>query len=264
MRFHNVTLVVRRTSKFPASILTSNRKDFSTRHGHVVSIMPPKRKRATAQSPAPVSTNPRRRSSRIVDKEVAPDDTDSPQDGLGIITGGGKRARRKGGDARDSRKDVQRAMESLQDMENQLQSAVKRQQLAVENSDLTCEVDPDLDGDTTIPAKRPGKSTVINDHKRETADVEMEQEPLDAKEAVVAKRDLDPSTMEDDGIERGARREPPVNSEMLPLPWKGRLGYVRDSILQERLGVPGRLGRRCFQGPLLTIVSYCRPVSTPI
>lgn len=34
---------------------------------------------------------------------------------------------------------------------------------------------------------------------------------------------------DDDGpdvAERGAKRTPPVNSDYLPLPWKGRLGYV--------------------------------------
>jgi hypothetical protein len=50
--------------------------------------------------------------------------------------------------------------------------------------------------------------------KTQTPDVKVEDDEAENDDEAVA-------------VERGARRAPPVNSNLLPLPWSGRLGYVR-------------------------------------
>merc|ERR1712000_251290 len=46
-----------------------------------------------------------------------------------------------------------------------------------------------------------------------------------------------------DDVERGARRPPPVNSDTLPLPWTGRLGYVRSEDPGSSHGQPAGLAQ---------------------
>lgn len=73
--------------------------------------------------------------------------------------------------------------------------------------------------------------------KRKTAKVKAEPESPDAtpkKEAVNVKKDpqfLDPEAegdeeADEEEIQAALSRPPPVNSDYLPLPWKGRLGYA--------------------------------------
>lgn len=246
MRFNSLAVTIRRLPRLTHSTLKSPLLlgRYTSPHRHYSTSMPAKRKRAEAHQSEPKPTSVRRRrSSRIVDKDstVASNSVSPPEtETLGVIAAGPKRARRsRNGKGGDTKEEVQRAMQNLQDMENQLQSAVKRQQLAVETSDLGCEIDPDVEGNVTLPGKRwnGSTSTVINERDREQAATE-EQAPLDGDEAKVAKEDVEPGKMESDGVERGARRLPPVNSETLPLPWKGRLGYVRSLTLPRRPQAP--------------------------
>jgi UV DNA damage endonuclease len=127
---------------------------------------------------------------------------------------------------------VEEAMRELSQMEQKLQTAVRTQRLAVESSDLHVKKEaidePDirpkmyLPDQKTVPARQnlEGKSDTVT--PKSTA-------PLDMEDAALAAGDVADATGEEDGADRGANRPPPVNSDTLPLPWKGRLGYVSSS-----------------------------------
>lgn len=126
------------------------------------------------------------------------------------------------------------AMRDLSEMEHNFQTAVRRQRLAVETSDLM--MDTERPDEITL-AKQTGKSeTKINDDKpkfqvelasKEKSGPQPEKKSAtsDKTTTLVKEEDVD-ITPEEVASERGARRPPPVNSSILPLPWKGRLGYV--------------------------------------
>lgn len=113
-------------------------------------------------------------------------------------------------------------------MEEELQSAVRRQRLAVENSDLGAEKQDPLDRPFQPRMMKAAKDT-INETPADVPD-EFEKAPIDGYEADLAVGDVAETKLEDDNINRGAKRPPPVNSDQLPLPWKGRLGYVSDPV----------------------------------
>ena len=87
--------------------------------------------------------------------------------------------------------------------------------------------------------------------KKEKDDVAAEATPVKKTPAKKAAND-DMADPEADGLEEAdeaevneaSRRPPPVNSDYLPLPWKGRLGYVRQPELMNyelSLTTPGLL-----------------------
>jgi len=122
---------------------------------------------------------------------------------------------------------VEEAMRELSEMEHKLQDAVRTQRLAVESSDL--HVKKEISEEPGIRPKMysPNTDTVTAhgnlDRKSNVADTA----PLDEDDAKLAAGDVaDAKDDDDDAASRGANRPPPVNSEVLPLPWKGRLGYV--------------------------------------
>lgn len=76
-------------------------------------------------------------------------------------------------------------------------------------------------------AEQKAKKAAEKPLKNETDDGTMRADP-DGDDAAPAE---DP-----DAVRREARRPPPVHSDYLPLPWKGRLGYVRLPCLMEAIG----------------------------
>lgn len=120
---------------------------------------------------------------------------------------------------------VDRVMQDLSEMEQRFQNAVKRQRLAVESSDLGCE---DKSVKHEVVEEQPLKATkaVINEKSNDQT-MSVEKAPLDGYDAELAAGDVADASVDDEtGVDRGARRPPAVNSTVLPLPWKGRLGYV--------------------------------------
>lgn len=71
------------------------------------------------------------------------------------------------------------------------------------------------DDDEKLVVKKPVKVRAAS--KSKSQDVVADGEVGDEDEALA--------------VERGARRLPPVHSDILPLPWSGRLGYVRASVI---------------------------------
>ena len=179
--------------------------------------MPPKRKRGDVQAQPSRPEAPRRRSRRV--KEEVDNASASPY-ATKAMEAGEKKTHTVWG----SKEGVQEAVQQLSQMEEELQSAVRRQRLAVENSDLGNE---EID-----TAQIPFQPRVIKSEKdtvnEEPANIpdEIEKAPVDGYEAELAAGDMAEAKGEDDKPERGAKRPPPVNSDVLPLPWKGRLGYV--------------------------------------
>lgn len=203
-----------------------------------------KRKRNGA-SDSPSTVEPaRRRSAR--NQHAFKEESAEPT-ALGVLYANGegeRRPRAERTNSRESKQDVQRAMRNLQDMENSLQSATKKQQQAVDTSDLSVDLDEVTSTDTTVPIvpsqpPRPGKKEVVNDHTEESGSIE--QAPLSNHDAEIAEGDLAAEPMDD--VEMGARRPPPVNSDTLPLPWTGRLGYVRSEDPGSSHGQPAGLAQ---------------------
>lgn len=138
---------------------------------------------------------------------------DEPKEPLGLAGG-----------SSISQEAFQRTMKELGEMGLKLQSAVKRQRLAVETSDLS-KCDPERvreEATKTRPAlKRRAKESPEDEKVVEKPKVVQQTETADTSEA-----NADAET-----TERSARRPPPVNSDVLPLPWKGRLGYVSTGVV---------------------------------
>lgn len=174
-----------------------------------------------------MSELPRRSSRRIKEAIAEPDDKHRTSD----VEDGDTASEGRPGMALETREGVEKAMKSLSAMELKLQNAVKRQRLALETSDVGMK--PEQEYEIAI---RQDSKNLVNEILKEKA----LGDPMDGKrpngwanangdgsEHDVSMEDTGDAKLEEEvDTERGARRPPPVNSDQLPLPWKGRLGYV--------------------------------------
>ncbi|GJC90787.1 UV-damage endonuclease [Colletotrichum liriopes] len=130
---------------------------------------------------------------------------------------------------------VRCAMRELSEMENRLQNATRTSRQAVEASAIALRNDatrpedhafrPHLDTRKTDPEDRARKA-----EEERSGTPNLDAAPINGPEGEAAVGDVeDDKIREEDVPERGAGREPPVNSDYLPLPWKGRLGYPEHS-----------------------------------
>ncbi|KAH7202310.1 UV-endonuclease UvdE-domain-containing protein [Fusarium oxysporum] len=126
----------------------------------------------------------------------------------------------------DTGEGVEEAMRELSEMEQKLQTVVRTQRLAVESSDLQVKKEAANEPDIRPKMYSPNKDTVVPRGNLEGKSKVVNSVPLDEYDAELAAGDVADAKGEDDGMDRGANRPPPVNSETLPLPWKGRLGYA--------------------------------------
>ena len=217
MRFGVVVSAVLR-SQYPVALpLTLHRRGLCT-------IMPPKRKR-TGPEPSPAQTDSPRRSSRRNKKTTSLSDhpgkmASREQDGHG------KEKEHPSVDL-DTKEGVMRAMRDLSEMETKLQNASRKQRLAVENSDLS---EPGFGfHDQAPPKPRPYSPDprVVNRKPHFETDAVDEAKLKKEDECDIPMAEAEGTIAEEEaGAERGARRPPPINSDRLPLPWSGRLGYV--------------------------------------
>ena len=200
-------------------------------------------------SPADITALPRpevqvRRSSRRVAVKSADEDENKSREIEGKILG----IRPKAGDEADlgdmaerkrvAKEGVQMAIEGLARMERRLQRANKRQKMKVEE---TIFLDPrkakthseDEGGKESLreeamdqaalePAE-PLKHPQLRSSENKTFEDKTFDEGGEEANRAQIKHELEEPP---DAPERGAARPPPVNSGYLPLPWKGRLGYV--------------------------------------
>lgn len=128
---------------------------------------------------------------------------------------------------KDNKIDVENAIESLEEMELAFRRDTKRRKLQVESSIISSHDDSGerhfrprmVRGDSAV--LQPGRLLLTPEqdgHNAEQDDrVGSPGDNVDAAEDA-----LEPA-------DRGAKRPPAVNSDYLPLPWRGRLGYVSDT-----------------------------------
>ncbi|KAI0123423.1 UV-damage endonuclease [Xylariales sp. AK1849] len=160
---------------------------------------------------------------------------DGAADGKSILQATRSKAKRGSSTAL---KEVESAVDSLQEMEDTLRESVKRQKLAVKSSSVMTSQGqkPQPDDDTLLsrPAKHPTKviaaSKVGNGHTTQVLTSDSKDKPKatppDNAPDVDGEAGVDPTTEDINAIKLEGARPPPVNSDYLPLPWKGRLGYA--------------------------------------
>ncbi|RGP81797.1 putative uv-endonuclease uve-1 [Fusarium longipes] len=188
--------------------------------------MTPKRKRTGAHPPPPKPEMPDsapRRSSRRLKDTTNDDQTpkmDAKMSELKVNNPKKSRAVWESGEG------VEEAIRELSEMEHKLQDAVRTQRLAVESSDL--HVKKEIAQEPTIQPNMysPNKDTIAARGNLNGRSKVVDTAPLDEHDAKLAEGDVDDAKEDEVGADRGANRPPPVNSEVLPLPWKGRLGYA--------------------------------------
>ena len=131
-------------------------------------------------------------------------------------------------------------MHDLQDMEEQLRGAVKRQKLAVKSSSVMSNV-KERDPEDAAFLPRPVRNEIgvvpprvkgkpVAEKKGANRHGELSTFPNPGSALLVEGNADDPEAApggEDiSELKLEGSRPPPVNSDYLPLPWKGRLGYV--------------------------------------
>lgn len=199
-------------------------------HGHEyhVAVPPPEKDYQQIVTP-----NPRRSSRRSITANGAPDKGTAafPHardiENLKSKTMNPKKgAKRLDKQIRGAQEAVGDTIQSLEALELAFKRDVKRRKLQVETSTITHPGD-DMPGALHPRMKRGSSDTVQPTGLFITPDPETEPkvETGDALEGILeAERDAHDDVVE--AADRGAKRPPPVNSDFLPLPWKGRLGYV--------------------------------------
>ena len=208
--------------------------------------MPRKRKQSrspvTTAAPAPTDAISRpnvrlRRSSRIVYPKNAADE-DRTREIQGRVLGARPRGDRDLGhhDAQEQREAMQEgvkvAIEDLAKMEQDLRRATKRQKQRIEAD--KSKLPPDQFDPTPFHPRITGDTRPL---VPKSEDQDWEPPGKKKKNNTRSGAEVRPTTiLEDGGVEfpeaapeapeRGAARAPPVHSDRLPLPWKGRIGYV--------------------------------------
>lgn len=174
------------------------------------------------------------------------------------------------GQVRRRRENVEDVMHDLQDMESQLRGVVKRQKLAVKSSSVMSNP-TDIEKDVFTPRSTKGGRDILApaEHWNEYQPAAARKPPAKSKtwkaskassvkEEVVDKEEASGMTREDpeepaepetedvNDIKLERARPPPVNSDYLPLPWKGRLGYVHIHPPPRRMAIHQDLALRRY------------------
>ncbi|PTB78696.1 UV-endonuclease UvdE [Trichoderma longibrachiatum ATCC 18648] len=151
-------------------------------------------------------------------------------------------------------------MKELGEMGIKLQSAVKIQRLAVETSDLSrCDTEKVREEAFKLRTTRKRQSKGGREKKVETQAVEtLDVEAVLDADAEAA--DAPEEKADAEVVERCARRAPPVNSDVLPLPWKGRLGYACLNTYLRAANTPVFSSRTCR---IASIIEHRHPLQDP-
>ncbi|KAK2043170.1 UV damage endonuclease UvdE [Colletotrichum somersetense] len=167
-----------------------------------------------------------------------------------------------------SKDGVHSAMRELGEMESRLQNATRTSRLAIEASVFTSSsrnglAQPEdkafgshLDTATADPEDCARKA-----EEERSATPNMDAAPINGPEGEAAVGDVeDDKIRAEDAPERGAAREPPVNSDYLPLPWKGRLGYACLNTYLRAANPPVFCSRTCR---IASILQHRHPLADP-
>ncbi|KAL7954383.1 UV-endonuclease UvdE domain-containing protein [Trichoderma compactum] len=145
-------------------------------------------------------------------------------------------------------------MRELGEMGLKLQSAVKIQRLAVETSDLS-KCDPERVREEAFKLRPASMRQAKAEQKVEERTPEKSKVDTDLQSADAAEEKADSEV-----VERTARRPPPVNSDVLPLPWKGRLGYACLNTYLRSASTPVFSSRTCR---ISSIIDHRYPLQDP-
>ncbi|PTB69416.1 UV-endonuclease UvdE [Trichoderma citrinoviride] len=151
-------------------------------------------------------------------------------------------------------------MRELGEMGMKLQSAVKIQRLAVETSDLSrCDTEKVREEAFKLRPAILRQSKVKREKQLETKAVTTSS--VDAGlDADVEAADASEEKADAEVVERSARRAPPVNSDVLPLPWEGRLGYACLNTYLRAANPPVFSSRTCR---IASIIEHRHPLQDP-
>ncbi|KAM6519148.1 N-lysine methyltransferase setd6 [Fusarium falciforme] len=237
------------------------------RHSRGLAKMTPKRKRDGPHPPPPVPQRPdapRRSSRRLRDAaaattadHLAPDKMDIDKDSKKIKCE--IPDKRKHNAVWDTGEGVEEAMRELSEMEHKLQNAVRRQRQAVESSDLHVKVESVMDRNIRPKMRTPPPNDTIPSTCGRNAE-SVEKAPMDGDQAELAAGDIVDAKDDDEGFGRGANRPPPVNSDRLPLPWSGRLGYACLNTYLRNASPPVFSSRTCR---IASILDHRHPLQHP-
>ncbi|KAK7911157.1 uv-damage endonuclease protein [Apiospora marii] len=191
------------------------------------------------------------------------------------------------GQIRRRRGDVEEAMHDLQDMEAQLRGVVKRQKLAIKSSSVMSEPDnfgkdvftpkssksgrdtlksaDHWDEHQTGPARKPAAKAKTPKASKTSKASSVKDEVVDKEEASGMTREdpeepVEPEAEDINDIKLEGARPPPVNSDYLPLPWKGRLGYACLNTYLRQTIPPVFSSRTCR---IASIIEHRHPLADP-
>ncbi|KAH9909683.1 UV-endonuclease UvdE-domain-containing protein [Xylariomycetidae sp. FL2044] len=176
--------------------------------------------------------------------------------------------------------DMDFAIDGLRDMENNFVKAVKRQKLAVNKSSVLSSPEGGDDGEHAFrprPVKALPDVMPLKQKKKtpkQTEPLKTEQKPptppadnIAAEaadnqdpEADAGDGDYTPEENDANAIKREGARRPPVNSDYLPLPWKGRLGYACLNTYLRQSNPPVFSSRTCR---IASIIEHRHPLQDP-
>ncbi|KAI0201189.1 UV-endonuclease UvdE-domain-containing protein [Astrocystis sublimbata] len=229
-----------------------------------MALMPPNNQMDGGLTSALMADGPRR-SGRLVDKGDQRPRSQPKGDVVAPVKSRTPKSKSKPAMA-STDENVDVALNKLQEMEDQLRNEVKRQKKVVQESEVKAtEIDEEhaalmqrnikADPDVLAPGNlsaltkglKPGVSApygVEEDGKsgdREDADEALEKEDINA-------------------VKLEGARPPPVNSDYLPLPWKGRLGYACLNTYLRNCNPPVFCSRTCRMS---SIVDHRHPLQDP-
>ncbi|KAI1272193.1 UV-endonuclease UvdE [Xylaria sp. FL0933] len=170
------------------------------------------------------------------------------------------------------------AVTGLQEMETQFQNVVKRQKMAVKESRVRANGAQD-DYTALLPRVIKGAPEVLSAKEAEKREATKQRKVVGTKGTSPAKNESEqgssglPEKNENDqnpeasieendvdAIKREGGRPPPVNSEYLPLPWKGRLGYACLNTYLRNSNPPVFSSRTCR---ISSILEHRHPLQDP-
>ncbi|KAK6212210.1 UV damage endonuclease UvdE [Colletotrichum tabaci] len=161
---------------------------------------------------------------------------------------------------------VRNAVIELSEMENRLQNATRTSRLAVEASSIALRSDAGRSEETSFRPRLKTRPTDPEDRARKDEEERsgtpnMDAAPINGPDGEAAICDVeDDKIREEDAPERGAAREPPVNSAYLPLPWNGRLGYACLNTYLRAANPPVFCSRTCR---IASILQHRHPLADP-
>ncbi|KAJ0333995.1 hypothetical protein COL5a_000034 [Colletotrichum fioriniae] len=166
----------------------------------------------------------------------------------------------------ESESSVRRAIRELTEMENRLQNSTRNQRLAIEASHVPpCADEPHSEKHSykphmTIYASDPEKLARMAEEER-SGTPSLDAAPIEGPAGEGAVGDVeDDKVLLENAPERGAGREPPVNSSYLPLPWTGRLGYACLNTYLRAANPPVFSSRTCR---IASILQHRHPLADP-